>query len=128
MSNKSFREKIYDYVKNSYGCEIEHLWLRFPGYAVFRRNDSAKWFGIVMDVRSSKLGMDSDEFVDILNVKVDDFAYRDLLMQKNGIFKGYHMGHNWISILLDGSVPEKQIFELIDESYNAVGKKKKIKN
>lgn len=26
------------------------------------------------------------------------------------------------------TVPEKQIFDLIDQSYNAVGKKKKIKN
>ena len=122
------REKIYEYVQNNYGCEIEHLWMKFPGYAVFRRKDSGKWFGIIMDIHASKLGLDRDEFVDVLNVKVDDFAYRDLLIQQKVIFKGYHMGHNWVSILLDGSVPEKQIYQLIDESYNAVGKKYKIKN
>ena len=81
-----------------------------------------------MDIHASKLGQEIDEFVDVLNVKVDDFAYRDLLIQQKGIFKGYHMGHNWVSILLDGSVHEKQIFDLIDESYEAVGKKHKTKN
>ena len=122
------RNKIFDYVKNNYGCEIEHLWFKFPGYAVFRRGDCGKWFGIIMDIHASKLGLDKDEYVDVLNVKVDDFAYRDLLLQQKGIFKGYHMGHNWISILLDGSVPINQIYELIDQSYNAVSKKRKTKN
>ena len=122
------REKIYEYVKNNYGTTPEYLWFKFPGFAVFRRVDTRKWFGLVADVHASKLGLKQDEYVDILNVKVDDFAYRDMLIQQNGIFQGYHMGHNWISILLDGTVPEKQIFELIDQSYTAVGKKKKQKN
>ena len=122
------RDKIYEYVKENYGCEIEHLWFKFPGYAVFRRKDCEKWFGIIMDIHASKLGQEIDEFVDVLNVKVDNFALRDLLLQQKGFFKGYHMGHNWVSILLDGSVHENQIFDLIDESYDAVGKKYKTKN
>jgi len=127
MKNKSFREKIYDYVKNNYGCEIEHLWFRFPGYAVFRRRDSGKWFGIIMDIKASKFGIDRVEYVDVLNVKISDFIYRDLLLQQNGIFKGYHMGHNWISVLLTGSVSFEQICELIDLSYESVGGKIKGK-
>ena len=122
------RQQIYDYVKNSYGCEIEHLWMKFPGFAVFRRQDTRKWFGIIMDIHASKLGLDRDEYVDVLNVKVDDFIYRDFLIQQKGFFKGYHMGHNWVSVLLDGPVSNEQIFELIDASYNAVGKKKRIKD
>lgn len=123
-----FRNRIYEYVKNIYGVEKEHLWFKFPGYAVFRRKDSGKWFGIIMDIHASKLGLDNNAFVDVLNVKVDDFAVRDVLLTQKGFFKGYHMGHNWVSILLDGSVPEKQIYQLIDESYEAVGKKYKTKN
>ena len=114
----TFREQLFDYVKKKYKAEPEHLWMRFPDYAIFRHADNEKWFGIVMDIPRRKLGMDSDEIVDILNVKLSDPLLVDLLIRQPGYFRGYHISRgNWVSILLDGSVPFEDICRWLEESY-----------
>ena len=114
----AFREQLFDYVKKKYKAEPEHLWMRFPDYAIFRHADNEKWFGLVMDIPRRKLGMDSDEIVDILNVKLSDPLLVDLLIRQPGYFRGYHISRgNWVSILLDGSVPFEDICRWLEESY-----------
>ena len=130
MNNKNIllRQKVFEYVDKEYNSKIEYLWMRYPSYAVFRNNESKKWYGIVMDISYKKLGIDKDGIVDILNVKVNDFLLKDFLIDQKGIFNGYHIAKgNWISILLDGTVEINKIFELIDESYNIVSKKRSVK-
>ena len=102
----SLRDEIFQYVKKKYNCEVEYLWERFPTYAVFRHKDNKKWYGLVMNIPRSRLGLSGEDYVDVLNVKLDDPLLRDLLIQQDGYFPGYHISRgNWISILLDGSVP-----------------------
>lgn len=104
MENTSLREQICLYVKEKYQTEPEYLWNKFPGYAVFRHSDNNKWYGAVMNITKDKLGLNDNEMVDVLNVKVDDPFFASTLMQNDGYFKGYHFGRgNWISILLDGT-------------------------
>ncbi len=114
----SYREKVFSYVRKKYKSKIEYLWKRYPGYAVFRHEENKKWYGLVMDVPRNRLGLPGDEIVDILNVKLDDWMLRDMLIRKEGYYPGYHISRgNWISILLDGTVPEKEIFEMIDTGW-----------
>ena len=123
----TLREQLFDYVKKKYKAEPEYLWTRFPNYAVFRHADNGKWFGIVMDIPGRKLGMDTDDIVDILDVKLSDPLLVDLLIQQPGYFPGYHMSRkSWVSILLDGSVPLEEICRWLEESYlaTASGEKK----
>ena len=118
--NDSLREEVFRYVKKTYGSEIEHLWARFPSYAIFRHNDNRKWYGLVMDIPRSRLGLIGEDIVDVLNVKLDDPLLRDLLIRQDGYFPGYHISRgNWVSILLDGSVPMEDICRQIDNSYRA---------
>ena len=120
------RTAVLEYVKKKYKSEIEYLWKRFPGYAVFRHEDNRKWYGIVMDVPRSKLGLSGDECVDILNVKLDDLLLRDILLQQEGYLPGYHISRgNWISILLDGTVSFEEICGMIDASFAVTASKKK---
>ena len=125
------REKVYQYVKKKYGNEPEYLWLRFPDYAVFRHEDNRKWYGLIMDVPRKYLGLPGEGRVDILNVKLDDLLLADMLVQREGYLRGYHLNRgNWISILLDGTVPEEEIEDMIDLSYRATAssrKKQKIR-
>ncbi len=118
--SESYRNDIFKYAKKQYGTMPEYLWCRHPNYAVLRRSDNNKWYGVVMDVSRSKLGLSGVESVDILNVKCDAGLY-DFLRGASGFLRGYHMGGNWISILLDGTVKPSQIFALIDKSYELVG-------
>ena len=114
----TFREQLFDYVQKKYKADPEYLWKRFPDYAIFRHTDNEKWFGLVMDIPRRKLGMDGDDIVDILNVKLSDPLLVDMLIQQPGYFRGYHISRgNWVSILLDGSVPFDDICRWLEESY-----------
>ncbi len=131
MDKKSLREQVFQYVKKKYGSEIEYLWSKFPNYAVFRHEDNKKWYGLVMNVPENKLGLDGEDDVDLLNVKLDDWLLRDLLIQQDGYFIGYHIGKgNWMSVLLDGTVPFPEICRWIDTSYRVTAsgaKRKKLR-
>ena len=71
-----------------------------------------------MDVPRERLGQTGNEIVDILNVKLGDPLLCDLFLQQDGYFPGYHLSNgSWISILLDGTVPIKEIRDLIDRSF-----------
>ena len=122
----TLREQVYDYVKKKYKAEPEHLWLRFPDYAIFRHGDNGKWFGLVMDLPRSKLGLDGETYVDVLNVKLSDPLLVDLLIRQPGYFRGYHISRgNWVSVLLDGTVPLDDICHWLDESYLTTASKER---
>lgn len=128
MEHESLRKSVFMYMKEKYKSDSEYLWRRYPGYAVFRHEDNRKWYGLVMDIPRNKLGLDGDSYVDILNVKLDDLLLRDMLLQQEGYFRGYHISRgNWISILLDGTVPFDDIRQWIDVSYQVTASKEKQK-
>ena len=110
-SNMTLRDDVIKYVKKKYKSTPEYLWRRYPEYAVFRHEDNRKWFAIIMAVPRERLGLPGDERVDIINVKPEDPFLADILIQQEGFFKGYHFSKgNWVSILLDGTVPQETIF------------------
>ncbi len=128
MPEQSCRKKLLAYVKKKYGVSPENLWMKYPDYAVFRHGDNGKWFGIVMNVPESKLGLNGDRRVDILNVKPGDPRLAELLVQQPGFFRGWHMNReNWVSILLDGTVPYAEVCRWLDESFLATASKEEKK-
>ena len=125
----SMRAEIFEYVKKKYHTEPEYLWMRFPGYAVLRHTDNKKWYAIVMNIKGSKLGLDSEDQVDVLNLKIDDPLFYDIQIHKSGYFPGYHSSKGkWVSLLLDGTVSMEEICPLIDMSFLATAPKKHNKN
>lgn len=120
------RQKLYDFIKEKYDSEPEYLWARFPDYAVFRHSDNNKWFAIVMTVAGGKLGLENKKQVEILNLKLSDPLFVDLLVRREGFLRGYHISRgNWISVLLDGTVPFDEIIPLLAESYAVTASKQK---
>lgn len=83
--------------------------------AVFENN--GKWFGIVMNVDRSKFSDLSGE-AEVLNVKLDRHKISNLIGKK-GLYEAYHMNKkSWISIILDDTLSDDYIMDLIDESYS----------
>ena len=41
---KTMRDEGFVYIKKKYKAAPEYLWMRFPGYAVFRHGDNQKLF------------------------------------------------------------------------------------
>ena len=118
------RQAVFDYIKKKYRTSPEYPWR--DGNAVFRHDGNNKWFALVMGVGKNKLGLSGEERVDVVNLKLDDPFLRDALLQEEGILPAYHMNkRHWISVLLDGTVREDAVFDLIDRSFMAAAPAKK---
>ena len=128
MNTHTCRSIIEDYIETKYGAQPEYLWQRDPNSCVFRHGDNKKWFGIIMVIRRSKLGLEGDDLVEILNLKLSDVFAAELVAQQEGFFKAYHMSRgSWITVLLDGSVAPEAIVPFIDESFGVTASKAKKK-
>lgn len=115
--------RINKYIKDKYNVNPEFLWDKFPGYAVYRNSNNKKWYGIIMNIDLSKLEDGKGE-VEILNVKLDENKIKNLLKQR-GFYKAYHMNKtDWISIILNDTIKDEYITELLDESHELVNQSK----
>ena len=120
------RQAVYDYIKKKYKVSPEFPWRKYPGNAVFRHDDNRKWFALIMDVEGDKVGVSGADYVDVINLKVDDMFFRDMLIQEDGIMPAYHMNKmHWITVLLDGTVPEERVKGLIGMSFMSTASAKK---
>lgn len=110
-------KEIIGYVQGKYGDELEFLWTKFPDNAVWRRKDTSKWYGAILKAAKSKLGIASDETVEIIDLRIQPEKMESLLSNKN-YYPGWHMNKkSWYTIILDGSVATEEICRHIDESY-----------
>lgn len=111
------RASITKYVGDKYRVEPDYLWAKFPDYAVLRHRGSGKWFALLMKVPKDKLKLEGSGEVDVVNVKCKPEIVGSLRMMQ-GYLPAYHMNkEHWLTILLDGTVAEKEICEMIDNSY-----------
>ena len=70
------------------------------------------------------MGLDSADFS--FNVKCDPAHAIELREQYASVLPGYHMNKkHWNTVMVDGSLTDKQLKEMIDESYNLVQPKVK---
>ena len=116
--------KILEYIKDYYGVEVEYLWESTPENGVLRNPNNKKWFAVLLgSLPKSKLGVNSDEKADVLNLKCDPL-FTFTVVDNARIFAGFHMSkEHWISVLLDGSVDIDELKMLVDMSYEIVNKK-----
>ena len=118
------RNNTIDFIKKSFNVSGEHLWIPFPDYTVFRNKRNKKWFAIIMDIEKCKLGLEGEGKVDIIDLKCEPMLIGSLL-QKKGYLPAYHMSKTgWITVLLDGSVSEDEVKNLICLSYEIIEKKR----
>ena len=117
---QTIRADIAAYIRDFYGVEADFPWPRYPDYAVFRHAHNRKWFALVMRVEKTKLGLSGAGQIDIVNLKLESALAVEFLTQEPGFLPGYHIARgNWVSVLLDGSVPLARITPLIDQSFAA---------
>ncbi len=111
-------KKLLEYVCEKYGRELEFLWGNLNDTAVLRRGDTNKWFAVVFNVSRRKLGSDSDETVEIIDLRLPPEEMAGLIDGER-YFGGWHMNKkHWYTIVLDGSVPFKEICGRVDVSYS----------
>ena len=126
MEPSAQRERIIERIRNRFGADPEYLWVKYPNTAAFRHPAGKKWFALITEAAQNKLGLDGERIVRIINVKCDPIMVGSLLAE-NGFCPAYHMNKSsWISILLDGTLSDDRILQLVGLSYDAVapGRKK----
>lgn len=101
--------------------------MKYPNFAVFRHSSNQKWFALIMDVPKKRLGLQGDDLLNVVNFKCEPILMGSLLGEP-GFFPAYHMSKDsWITVALDGSVPDDKIKLLLDVSYEATKPKTKAK-
>ena len=92
--------------------------------AVFRHLGSRKWYAIVMRVSRRKFGFDSDEVIDVVNLKLPTEMFSSF-GASDGVYPAYHMNKlHWVSVLLPDSSDDIVEF-LLNVSFKATKSKSK---
>lgn len=108
--------RISNLIKSKYDVSPEFLWDTEPGFGVFRNPNTNKWFGIIMNIKKNKITGNDIKEIEILNLMLHNKTQQYL--NNDGIYFAYHMNKkNWISIILDDSLCDDEILNLIDISY-----------
>ena len=118
------RKDMNDYILQTYSVEPEFPWIKYPQHAIYRHGSNRKWFAVMMDIPGTKLGMESSDLICVLNLKCDPMLIGSLNAQP-GIYPGYHMNKAyWITVCLNGNVPDDMIKWLLNMSFDLTNRKK----
>ena len=114
-------KRIMTQVQEKYGNQLEYLWEKSPDTAVLRHEGNKKWYAVLMKISWDKLEKGREGQVEAVNLKHDQVA--DLLSHK-GVYPAFHMNKRyWISVVLDDTLSDKEVLELIEKSWNLTTKK-----
>lgn len=121
------KQEFLEYCAGRYGTSADYPFDDSFETAVLRHTDNKKWYALVMRVSRRRFLEDSDEVVDVVNLKIplELFGAFDAF---EGVYPAYHMNkRHWISVILS-DVPSDLLCHLVDLSYDATRSKKKKTN
>ena len=118
------KQEFLEYCLDTYGTSPDYPFDENFETAVLRHADSRKWYAIVMKVSRRKFGFDSDEVIDVVNLKLPTEMFGSF-GAADGVYPAYHMNKlHWISVLLPDA-PDDVVCFLANVSFEATKNKKK---
>ena len=118
------KQQFLEYCLDTYGTSPDYPFDEDFGTAVLRHADNRKWYAIVMRVSRRKFGLDSDEVIDVVNLKLPTEMFGSFCAS-DGVYPAYHMNKlHWISVLLPDA-PEDVVSFLTNASFEATKYSKK---
>ena len=118
------KQQFLEYCFNTYSTSPDYPFDVDFETAVLRHTDNRKWYAIVMRVSRRKFGFDSDEVVDVVNLKLPTEMFGSF-SAADGVYPAYHMNKlNWISVLLPDA-PDDVVQFLVNVSFEATKDKRK---
>ena len=118
------KQKFLEYCLDTYGTSPDYPFDEDFETAVLRHADNRKWYAIVMRVSRRKFGFDSDEIVDVVNLKLPAEMFGSF-GASDGVYPAYHMNKlHWISVLLPDA-PFDVVQFLVNASFEATKRKQK---
>ena len=118
------KPQFLKYCLDTYGTSPDYPFDEDFETAVLRHADSCKWYAIVMRVSRRKFGFDSDEVIDVVNLKLPAEMFGSF-GAADGIYLAYHMNKlHWISVLLPDA-PDNMVQFLVHVSFEVTKQKSK---
>ena len=115
-------KRLMNYISQRFQGRIEYLWERSPDSGAIRHRDTLKWYGVFMAIDWKKLDAGKSGKIEVLNVKTNQVAD---LTQEKGIYPAFHMNKKyWVSIPLDNTLADEELFALVDRSWQLTKKGK----
>ena len=120
------KQDFLSYCLSTYSTSPDYPFKDLFETAVLRHGDTRKWYAIVMCVPRRKFGFDSDEVVDVVNLKLPTEMLGSFSAAE-GVYPAYHMNKlHWISVLLPDA-PDDVVRFLVNASFEITRAKKKAK-
>ena len=117
------KQDFLKYCISTYGTSPDYPFDEDFETAVLRHTDNRKWYAIVMRVSRKKFGFDSDEVIDVVNLKLPTEMFGSF-SAADGVYPAYHMNKfHWISVLLPDA-PEDVVWFLVNVSFEATRRHK----
>ena len=118
------RQAFLDYCLDTYGTAADYPFDEDFETAVLRHTGSRKWYALVMRISRRKVGIDSDEVVDVVNLKLPLEMFGSF-GAADGVYPAYHMNKlHWISVLLPDA-PNDVVQFLTNASFEATKNRSK---
>ena len=118
------KQEFLEYCINTYGTLPDYPFDEDFETAVFRHSDNRKWFALSMQVSRRKFGIDSDEVIEVVNLKLPTEMFGSF-GAADGVYPAYHMNKlHWISVLLPDA-PDDTVKFLVNVSFEATKDKRK---
>lgn len=118
------QQTFLSYCFAAYGTVADHPFEGDFETAVLRHADNRKWYALVMRIPRRKFGFDSDEMIDVVNLKLPLEMFGSF-SEKDGVYPAYHMNKlHWISVLLPDATEETLHF-LTEASFSVTRSKRK---
>ena len=112
------KQQFLEYCFNTYNTSPDYPFDENFETAALRHSDNRKWYAIVMRVSRRKFGFESDEVIDVVNLKLPIEMYGSF-GAADGVYPAYHMNKlHWISVALPDA-PDDVVQFLLNVSFEA---------
>ena len=120
------KQQLLEHCLNTYGTLPDYPFDDWMESAVLRHANNKKWYAIALRVSRRKFGFDSDEVIDVVNLKLPTEMFGSF-GAAGGVYPAYHMNKlHWISVLLPDASEDIVQF-LVNVSFEATKNKRKHK-
>ena len=118
------KQQFLEYCLSVYGTSPDYPFDEDFETAVLRHTDTRKWYALVMRVSRRKFGFESDEVIDVVNLKLPTEMFGSF-GAADGMYPAYHMNKlHWISVLLPDA-PNDVVKFLTNASFEATKNRSK---
>ena len=112
------RKEFLEYCLNTYGTTPDFPFENDFETAVLRHGNNCKWYALVMKVSRRKFGIESDEVIDVVNLKLPLEMFGSFGTAE-GVYPAYHMNKlHWVSVILPDA-PNDVVQFLVNASFEA---------